>query len=447
MSPGKEGETAPREAGCPTSLTSTRVTPLPRRPLDTEGVHGTTGAAPGSPGTITGNKAQSATETDTTGSSVAGIGVQAAGGSVTDVIPWAGAGQAGSGTGQPPQSDYAVRPVKEGIYGFPSGQPDVSEVYGGTPGTAPVTAASPYPWVPSSTAIGAAGVIDTQVSGGSALTSGLGAAPAYRAPSAGIAASVKDTTLTDILGNQIAAMTLTDSSYGAVQIDTSYIGAPAAPSSLLTQVDTFATSTVSPVYASKQGIVPSTLVVQDTTSAQTLVLNTDYTVTTALNGQKTSLYITLIHVSKWTTGDAITLTYSYGTPQYYDSNLPAAASQTVTDTLWLTQDGDQLQQWGVTTAASALTVFDVTQNAVPGLQHGLHGHQDHRAVHAGQHLHRDPADHLPDQLAADLGDRQARRRPDGHLRLLDLGPRRPGHGRRGLVHPDGDLVHARPRWP
>jgi hypothetical protein len=327
---------------------------------DTENVHGTVGPAPGSPGTIT--KSQSATNAETEGTSVAGIGGAQPGGSVTDIMPWSGAGQAGSETGQAPMSDYAVKPGTEGQYGYPLGQPDTGEVYGGPKGTAAVTSASPYPWLPSSTLM--TGTLDTQVSGGSALVSGLGAAPAYRAPSAGIAASVKDTTLTDILGNQITAMPLTSSAYGAVQIDTGYIGAPAAPASLSTQVDTFATTTVSPVYASKQGIVPSTLVVQDTTSAQTLVLNTDYTVTTALNGPKTSLYITLIHVSKWTTGDAITMTYQYGSPQYYDSNLPPTQSFTVTDTLWLNQDGDQLQQWGVTTAASALVVVDVTQGNV-----------------------------------------------------------------------------------
>ncbi len=330
--------------------------------VDTEQVRGAKGASPGSPGTATGNQAQQAANAETEGTSVAGIGGAQPGGSVTDVMPWSGAGQAGSQTGQAPMSDYAVKPGREGQYGFPSGQPDTEEVLGGPPGTAVVTPQSPYPWVGGSTAIGAAGVIDTQVGGGSALISGLGTPPAYRAPSAGVAGGVKDTTLTDILGNQISAMPLTDTSYGGVNVDTSYIGSPSAPSPLATQVDTFlATTAVTKFYASQQGIIPSTLVVRDTTSAQTLVLGTDYTVTTALFGPKTALYVVFTHVVNWTTGDNVTLTYQYGSPQYYDSNLPATHSFTVTDTLNLTEVPAQLNAWGVTTAIGALTVVDVTQ--------------------------------------------------------------------------------------
>ena len=328
--------------------------------VDTEGINPPLGTAPGSPGTII--QTGRASVQDTTGTAVAGIGAAMPGGSVLDVIPWAGAGQAGSGTGQPPQSDYAVRPVTEGQYGFPQGAPDTAEVLGGPRGTAVVTPASPYPWLPSSTAF--TGVLDTQAGGGSALISGLGTPPAYRAPSAGVAASVKDTSLTDIMGNQVTAMPLTSSAYSAFNVDTSYVGAPSAPVSLSTQVDTFTGTAASPTryYASQQGAVPSSLVVRDTTSSQTLVSGTDYTVTSAGNGPKTSLYITFTHVVNWTAGDAVTLTYSYGTPAYFDSNLPAPASQSNVDTFALSELPVQLSSWSITTAANALTVFDVTQN-------------------------------------------------------------------------------------
>jgi hypothetical protein len=331
-------------------------------PADTEGVNPPVGTAPGSPGTVT--QAQQAGNQDTTGTSVAGIGPALPGGSVTDVMPWAGAGQAGSGVGQAPQHDYAVRPVQPGVYGFQAGAPDTEEVYGGAKPNAPVTSASPFPWLPTSTML--TQTLDTQVGGGSALTSGLGTPPAYRAPSAGVAGSVKDTSLTDLMGNMVTAMPLTDSSYGAVNIDTSYIGAPAAPASLSRQTDTFtATAAATSYYASQAGIVPSSLVVTDVTNSNlVLIPGSDYTVTTAGNGPKTSLYIVLTHVlAHWTAGDTVTLAYSYGSPQYYDSNLPPATSQTTTDTFAISQLPVQLSAWNVTTAASALAVFDVTRNA------------------------------------------------------------------------------------
>jgi hypothetical protein len=332
---------------------------------DTETVYPPLSTAPGSPGTAV-PAAQQASVADTTGTSVAGIGPALPGGSPSDTIPWAGSGQAGgmTGPGQLQWSGYAVRPSGPVQYGYGPGSPDTEGVYGGTPGSAPVTPASPYPWVPTSTLL--TGTLDTQVGGGSALVSGLGTPPAYRPPAAiaGSGASVKDTTLTDILGNMVAAMPLTGSSYGAVNIDTSYVGAPSGPSSLQTQTDTFAgTAAATSYYASQPGIVPSSIAVYDTTSSQALVLNTDYTVTTALTGQKTTAYIRLIHVSKWTAGDNVTMTYQYGSPQYYDSNLPPVQAQANVDTLWLSLVPAQLTAWGVTTAASALTVFDVTQNA------------------------------------------------------------------------------------
>jgi hypothetical protein len=329
---------------------------------DTEGVHPPMGAAPGSPGGVVDQESRAGVA-DTTGQSVAGIGGALPGGSVADVIPWAGSGQVGGSTGPGPLtwSGYAVAPAHEQQYGYGQGTPDTEAVYGGPKGTAPITPASPFPWIPSSTQL--TGVLDTQVSGGSAVTAGLGTAPPYRAPASGVAASVKDTTLTDILGNQVAAMPLTSAAYAALNIDTSYVGAPSAPASLSAGSDTFTgTAAATSYYASRQGIVPSTLTIRDTTSSQNLVLNTDYTVTTAGSGPKTSLYVQLIHATNWTAGDTVVLSYSYGSPQYYDSNLPPAVAQTNLDTLQLSLVPAQLTGWGVTTAASALTVFDVTQN-------------------------------------------------------------------------------------
>jgi hypothetical protein len=334
---------------------------------DTEGVYPPMGTAPGTPGGVVDQESRAAVA-DTTGTSVAGIGAALPGGSVTDVIPWAGSGQVtagGGATGPGPLtwSGYAVAPAREQQYGYGQGTPDTEAVYGGPKGTAPVTPLSPYPWVPVSTQL--TRNLDTQDGGGSALTAGLGTPPAYRAPAATVAASVKDTTLTDILGNQVAAMPLTGGAYSALNIDTSYSGAPSAPSSLSTQVDTFTGTAASPTryYATQQGIVPASLVIRDTTSAQTLVANTDYTLTTVLNGPKTTAYVTFTHATNWTAGDTVTLTYQYGSPQYYDSNLPPAQAQANVDTLQLSLAPAPLSSWGVTTAASALTVFDVTQNA------------------------------------------------------------------------------------
>jgi hypothetical protein len=334
---------------------------------DTETVYPPLGTAPGSPGTVT--QAQQASVADTTGTSVAGIGPALPGGSVSDVIPWAGSGQAGgmTGPGLLQWSGYTVKDAgKSGPLGFLPGAPSTSETLGGQPGTAPVTPASPYPWLPTSTLL--TGTLDTQIGGGSALTPGLGTPPAYRAPSAiaGSGASNKDTTLTDLLGNMVAAMPLTGASYAAVNIDTSYSGAPASPAQLSTQVDTFTSTAPSPTryYATQPGIVPASLIVRDVTNANLiLTAGSDYTVTTALNGQKTAAYITLTVVAtRYTAGDTVSLTYSYGSPQYYDSNLPPAVAQGNVDTLWLSLVPARLTGWGVTTAASALTVFDVTQN-------------------------------------------------------------------------------------
>jgi hypothetical protein len=330
---------------------------------DTSGVHPPAGQAPGSPGTRIDQHSR-ATNTDTTGTSVAGIGAALPGGSVADVMPWAGAGQAGSGTGQAPQSDYAVRRAGQAQYGFTPGTPETVETYGGPRGTAPVTPASPYPWLPASTAL--SGTLDTQVGGGSALTAGLGTAPAYRAPGTTVAASNKDTTLTDILGNQISAMPLTGISYSAANVDTGYSGAPSAPAALSTQTDTITTSAAAtPYYLSQAGVVAATLVVRDVTKATTLTPVTHYTVAVTGVGPKATATVTILAGAWYTTGDTISFTYQYGTPAYYNSNLPPAQTIANTDTLALSLNPAQLWQWGVTTAASALVVTDVTQgNAV-----------------------------------------------------------------------------------
>jgi hypothetical protein len=331
---------------------------------DTEAVYGAMGSSPGSPGTAV-NQESIATQADTSGTSVAGIGAALPGGSATDTIPWSGSGQLGGMTGPgmlQGNSGYAVSEVVPGQYGTPLGSPDTEGVYGGTPGTAPVTAASPYPWLPSSTAL--TGTLDTQVGLGSDLVPSMYPSPnAYRPPSAYVAGSVKDTTLTDILGNQVTAAPLTDASYSAVNIDTSYIGAPAAPSALLSQKDAFSSTAIAtPYYLSKRGIFPATVVVTDTTASVTLVLNTDYTLTYAGNGPRTAGYITLTAGTNYTAGDSISVAYSYGDSQYFDSNLPAAQNLTVTDVLQLSQVPAQLLAWGVVTAAASITVFDVTKN-------------------------------------------------------------------------------------
>jgi hypothetical protein len=330
---------------------------------DTEGVHPPLGAAPGSPGGVVDQESRLSVA-DTTGTSAAGIGAAIPGGSVADVIPWAGSGQAGGQTGPGPLqwSGYAVTPARDQQYGYGSGSPDTEAVYGGTKPVAPITPVSPFPWVPGSTLLSRN--LDTQDGGGSALTAGLGTPPPYRAPASTVAASNKDTTLTDILGNQIVAMPLTSAAYAALNVDTSYVGAPAAPAALSTQVDTIANSAAAtPYYASQPGIVPASLVVQDVTKSTTLTPVTHYTVTVTGSGSKTTLSVSIIAGAWYTTADTISLSYSYGSPQYYDSNLPPAVAQTNTDTLYLSLNPAQLWAWGVTTAASALTVFDVTRNA------------------------------------------------------------------------------------
>jgi hypothetical protein len=315
--------------------------------VSTDQVYGSPKAAPNP------NQEEFATETDTTGTSAAGIGAALPGGSLQDTAPtYGGYGTAGPETGKP-GSEYAVTETAPGTYGALLGSPDTEGAYGG---------GTPAAYSPVNTAL--TGTLDTTVGGGDYFYSSLGTPPAYRAPSSYVAGGSKDTTLTDILGNQIAAQPLTDASYAAVNVDTSYIGAPAAPAPLSSQVDTYASSAVStPYYASQLGVMPSTLVVKDVTKGTTLAATTNYTVTTAGNGAGTALYITLLTSSGYTAGDTISLNYSYGTPQYFDSNLPAPQSLTVTDMLYLSSTGMQLSQWGVTTAAGSITVYDVTRGA------------------------------------------------------------------------------------
>lgn len=248
----------------------------------------------------------------TTGSTTAGIGEQAAGGSLTD--PAMGS-QSSSETGAP-GSEYAVTETVPGAFGAPLGSPDTEAVYGG---------GLPESFTPTDTSL--TGTLDTQGSGGSNLVPSMyGSPPGYRAPTSGVAAGNKDTTLTDILGNAIGANPLqTDSAYAAQQIDTSYMGAPAAPTPLLTQTDTVASAQPGvPEYLSQQGVVASTIVVTDTTTSTPLVLGTDYAVTTAGNGATTAAYITLTAGTNFTAGNNVSIAYSYGDPAYWDSNPPAS---------------------------------------------------------------------------------------------------------------------------
>jgi hypothetical protein len=272
---------------------------------------GTAGTAPAGTQFQAGN-------TDTEGGAAGGLGAAGGYGSLTD--PAAGK-QSSSETGAP-GSEYAVTETVSGSYGAPLGSPDTEGVYGG--------ATLPENFSPTVVDYGSTanpGVIDTTVAGGSNLVPSLyGSPPGYRAPSSGVAAFTKDTTLTDILGNQVNSNPLvTNSAYAAQQIDTGYVGTPAAPTSLLTQTDTFAAAQpATAYYLSQQGIVPSSIVLTNTTSSQTMVLGTDYTVTTAGNGPGTACFITPIVAAHFAAGNNISAAYSYGDPTYWDSNPPAS---------------------------------------------------------------------------------------------------------------------------
>lgn len=253
-----------------------------------------------------------ASVTDTEGGSASGMGSAAGYGSLTD--PAAGA-QSSSETGAP-GSEYAVTETTPGVYGSPLGSPDTEGAYGGQ---------LPENFTPSST--NPTSYLDTQVGAGGVLTPGLGTPPGYRAPSSGVAGGTKDTTLTDILGNQLNASPLNNAAENWISgsLDTAYSGAPSAPTPLLTQTDTFASAQPgTPVYLSQQGVVPSSIVAKDTTASHTLVLNTDYTVTLAGNGATTAAYLTLIAGTNFTAGHAVSIGYSYGDPAYWDSNVPAS---------------------------------------------------------------------------------------------------------------------------
>jgi hypothetical protein len=267
----------------------------------------------GEPGAAPTGTAFEASNQATTGSTVAGIGDQAAGGSLTD--PAMGT-QSSSETGAP-GSEYKVTGVSPGPFGWTGpGAPDSEGVYGGD---------LPENFTPSTNY--ESGTLDTTYAGGGDLVPSMYSSPnGYRAPSAGVAAANKDTTLTDILGNQVNdTPVFADASYAAAVIDTSYIGAPAKPTPLLTQTDAFAAAQAgSPQYLSQSGIVPSTIVVTDTSTSATLVLTTDYTVTTAGNGPTLAAYITPASGTNFTSGNNISVAYSYGDATYWDSNPPAS---------------------------------------------------------------------------------------------------------------------------
>lgn len=267
---------------------------------------GETGAAPA-------GTAFEASVQPTEGSTAAGIGDLAAGGSLTDKAMGT---QSSSETGSP-GSEYAVTEAEPSPFGWPSGSPDTNPVYGGS--------TLPENFSPADTSL--TGTLDTISAGGSNLVPSMYTSPpGYRAPSSGVAAGIKDTTLTDILGNEINANPVqTDSSYAAQVADTSYIGAPAAPTSLLTQADAFAADQAgSPDYLSQQGIVTSSIVVTNTTTTTTMVLGTDYTLTTAGNGPTTVAFITPVVAAHFANGNSVSVAYSYGDATYWDSNPPAS---------------------------------------------------------------------------------------------------------------------------
>lgn len=267
----------------------------------------------GNAGPLPAGTAFEASVQPTTGSTEAGIGEEAAGGSLTD--PAAGT-QSSSETGAP-GSEYGVTQTHPSAFGWSAeGSPDTEAVYGGD---------KPESFAPQDTSY--SGTLDTTSSLGSDLVPSMYASPpGYRAPSAGVAAAVKDTTLTDILGNAAnAGPVLTDSSYAAMQVDTSYTGAPAAPTSLAGRTDTFAAAAASTrYYLTQAGLVPSSVVVKDVTTPATLVLGTDYAVTTAGAGPTTAAYIELTAGTSFTAGDDVSVAYSHGDATYWDSNPPAS---------------------------------------------------------------------------------------------------------------------------
>lgn len=247
----------------------------------------------------------------TTGSVAAGVGDQAAGGSLTDPANTV----KGSETGAP-GSEYAVTSRAPGTFGWLPGSPDTEAVYGG---------GLPSAFTPADTSY--TRTLDTQDAGGSNLVPSMySSPPGYRAPSAGVAGGNRDTTLTDILGNQVnATASNPPSGYAAAQVDTGYIGSPAAPTALSAKTDTVtAAAAATRYYLSQLGVVPSSIVVKDTTTPATLVLGTDYAVTTSGDGGTTACYIVLTAGTNFTAADDIAIMYSYGDSTYWGSNVPAA---------------------------------------------------------------------------------------------------------------------------
>jgi len=249
----------------------------------------------------------------TSGSTVAGIGEQAAGGSLTDP---ANTVKGGPETGSP-GSEYGVTQTHPSTFGYNApGSPDTESVYGG---------ALPENFVPTDTSFTT--TVDTTVAGGSNLVPSMFTSPpAYRAPSAGVAAGTKDTTLTDILGNQVNATAASPpSGYAATLVDTSYIGSPAAPTALVSQTDAFAADQAAqPDYLSQSGIVPASIVVTNTSTSTPMVLTTDYTVTTAGNGPTLNAYVTPVAGVNFANGNNVSVTYNWGDATYWDSNPPAS---------------------------------------------------------------------------------------------------------------------------
>lgn len=278
---------------------------------ETTGQLGVAGTAP------TGTAFKAGT-TDTEGGAAGGLGSAGGYGSLTD--PAMGK-QSSSETGAP-GSEYKATPAAPSTYGWPSGVPDTESVYGG---------GLPESFAPTDTSL--RGVLETTGTGTSDLGSNLVPSEftspnGYRAPSSGVAAGSKDTTLTDILGNQASAPVVpSQTAYQASYVDTSYVGAPAAPTALKSQTDTVTGATASGTpryYLSQLGVVTSSIVVRDTTTSANLVLGTDYAVTSSGNGPVTAAYIVMTAGTNFTNGNNIAITYNYGDAQYYDSNVPAS---------------------------------------------------------------------------------------------------------------------------
>lgn len=224
-----------------------------------------------------------------------------------------------------------ARPDNPGM----SGTPDTEAVYGPN---------HPETFSPVSTLL--SGTLDT-TQGFAANVSN----PAYRAPSTGVSASIKDTT--NALGFTAAVPTDNYPWISGGTTETAYFGAPSG--AIVSQTDTLAISTSTPAAATKTGVIgaASSLVVvnkgqiitvtgeshvlsglsaftltnngvTDATTdvvvkkgSTTLVVGTDYTISATGSGSSRNMSITPIDSATVDAGDTLLVTYHYGNAKYF----------------------------------------------------------------------------------------------------------------------------------